>query len=1160
MNVNDGNALKELTEALQWLELTDHNRELAWEYFTVPAEDDALLEKLEPQTNFRGLGQDNVIYAFNSFVRYDVRSGMKILQRLLKFIWAAGGSAACALMNKTTFSQIVGGDTAAFRASALGNPRAAAMEAAGLFASPHSARRGLPWLCKIAAENPEDLLAAQKLCQGPESYGIGLLAGILIHIAPEQVDLAVQKHLIHKYAQDAIPRILFGLPNSDIQMLADYVSAGDPGAAVPIPPSIRNPAVDVETAQKAFWMEKMMFRTYAVASLLAAEHDDQMRCILRVLLMLDPKTVFHDACQRLPSDVFRAVFPVLQKEMPGGGVSIALFDTERNIDETGNKKIVAELCREERKIALKNADPDAYLALLETGVEPLPVQDVREKLARGYGEGALGVDADVIYAFVMEEHTLADAPARLANIQPGRGYIRNGCMRLLARYIREEGLDDFAVRCAALAGLLWEEPGYNVLCWLPGGETDAKLMQKMMHRLCELGLNAGEVLRICGKVYESTYWEEIQKSVRSAALSIANQGQVSDFAGVLRDGSVFLRGIVLECLDQRANEPGAREVILSAAGDSSKFVREQVARILPRHPEWTADYRDLLTAKKAAVRQLAAQVLGQLGARDALESALSKEKNSKVADAIRTALGADTAVSVGSVGALAAELTKGNKVKKLSWLLEGSLPALRNADGTTADDCIRNAILVAYSELGRIGRCDLAAELSAGLDSGDLEKLAVEVYDCWFAAGAQAKQKWVLPFAAVYGGAAITQRLTKAIHEWPEHQRGAIACDAVMALALSSDPAAIVIVDSISRKFKFRQVKVAAAAALENAARELGISAEELADRIVPTLGFDRSGKRIFDYGKRSFTVRLTATLELEIRNDQGKTVKSMPAPGKTDDAQAADAYEAFKTMKKQIRTTVTAQRTRLESAFSVLRCWDTERWKALFVDNPVMRQFATSLIWGIYEDGRLTDTFRYMEDGSFNTVDEEEYTLPEHGMIGLVHPVELDDDMLERWKQQLEDYEIRQSIDQLGRTVHILDETRAGEKTLDDFGGKMLNVLSLSGKLLQQGWYRGSIVDGGGYYCFYREDRELGIGAELRFSGAAVGYDDGEDVTVYDAVFYTGTIQRGSYIYDTIPDDQIVPLGNVPARYYSEIVHQLTRATASSTQTNESWREEKNN
>ena len=57
-------------------------------------------------------------------------------------------------------------------------------------------------------------------------------------------------------------------------------------------------------------------------------------------------------------------------------------------------------------------------------------------------------------------------------------------------------------------------------------------------------------------------------------------------------------------------------------------------------------------------------------------------------------------------------------------------------------------------------------------------------------------------------------------------------------------------VDAISRKFKFRQVKAAAGQALENAAKELGITTEELADRIVPDLGFSADGKRVFDYGK----------------------------------------------------------------------------------------------------------------------------------------------------------------------------------------------------------------------------------------------------------------------------------------------------------------------
>ena len=72
------------------------------------------------------------------------------------------------------------------------------------------------------------------------------------------------------------------------------------------------------------------------------------------------------------------------------------------------------------------------------------------------------------------------------------------------------------------------------------------------------------------------------------------------------------------------------------------------------------------------------------------------------------------------------------------------------------------------------------------------------------------------------------------------------------------------------------------------------------------------------------------------------------------------------------------------------------------------------------------------------------------------------------------------------------------------------------------------------------------------------MGYDDGENVTVYDVIFYTGTIRRGSYVYDRVPEEQIIPLGQVPVRYYSEIIHQLTRATVSSTETDENWKKDR--
>ena len=97
---------------------------------------------------------------------------------------------------------------------------------------------------------------------------------------------------------------------------------------------------------------------------------------------------------------------------------------------------------------------------------------------------------------------------------------------------------------------------------------------------------------------------------------------------------------------------------------------------------------------------------------------------------------------------------------------------------------------------------------------------------------------------------------------------------------------------------------------------------------------------------------------------------------------------------------------------------------------------------------------------------------------------MELEEETLAGWRQQLEDYEITQSVLQLDRPVYRLQPGTEQARSLELFGGKTLNGLSLSGKLLGLGWYRGSVQDGGGYYTFYREDPILSMGVELNFSG----------------------------------------------------------------------------
>ena len=99
-----------------------------------------------------------------------------------------------------------------------------------------------------------------------------------------------------------------------------------------------------------------------------------------------------------------------------------------------------------------------------------------------------------------------------------------------------------------------------------------------------------------------------------------------------------------------------------------------------------------------------------------------------------------------------------------------------------------------------------------------------------------------------------------------------------------------------------------------------------------------------FDYGPRHFTVYLSPSLELEIQDQNGKRLKSLPAPGKNDDPEKAqEASARFKALKKQMKAVVSTQKLRLEQALSINRKWQVSDWEKLFVkksgDAPVCHQ-----------------------------------------------------------------------------------------------------------------------------------------------------------------------------------------------------------------------------
>jgi hypothetical protein len=355
---------------------------------------------------------------------------------------------------------------------------------------------------------------------------------------------------------------------------------------------------------------------------------------------------------------------------------------------------------------------------------------------------------------------------------------------------------------------------------------------------------------------------------------------------------------------------------------------------------------------------------------------------------------------------------------------------------------------------------------------------------------------------------------------------------------------ALLTVDGWRSKAPSNKIKNAAREAFDFAAAELGLSSDALSDRIVPDFGFDRRGEKTLDYGSRSFRLTLNPDFSVSIYDKTaGKALKSLPAPGAADDkAKAEAAKKELGELKKALKAVVKNQSFRLEKILANGRIWTACAWTKLFVENPLMYRFAVGLVWGIYpESGGLLTSFRYMDDGSFNTIDEEEYALPPDARISLAHPIEMGEDTTKKWVALFGDYEIAQPIPQLAARINTL----TGKDMEGNFIIRYRGIKTTAGKLLglskKYDMRRGDVEDAGSYMNFFLEDSWLRAGAAINFDSMYMGIDPTETVSLGDAAFYR-IADEGSRLPfewggDAKPENAADPK-SLPARYVSGILN----------------------
>lgn len=212
-----------------------------------------------------------------------------------------------------------------------------------------------------------------------------------------------------------------------------------------------------------------------------------------------------------------------------------------------------------------------------------------------------------------------------------------------------------------------------------------------------------------------------------------------------------------------------------------------------------------------------------------------------------------------------------------------------------------------------------------------------------------AKDNWAFLALSLFGDESTARDLTTQILAWPQEGKSARAVSGLNILTLMNNDMALIQLHHISQRAKSRSLRDNAAEFLQVVAENRGLSQEELADRLVPTLGLDDPQALIFDFGPRQFTVRFDENLNPVIYDQQNVRQKSVPRLRADDDQlKAPEALARLKGLKKDASQVSKNLLPRLETALRTTRRWSLADFHSLFVNHPFTRLVTQRLIWGL--------------------------------------------------------------------------------------------------------------------------------------------------------------------------------------------------------------------
>ncbi|MEV0273650.1 DUF4132 domain-containing protein [Hamadaea sp. NPDC050747] len=296
-------------------------------------------------------------------------------------------------------------------------------------------------------------------------------------------------------------------------------------------------------------------------------------------------------------------------------------------------------------------------------------------------------------------------------------------------------------------------------------------------------------------------------------------------------------------------------------------------------------------------------------------------------------------------------------------------------------------------------------------------------------------------------------------------------------------------------------------AALDNRAKALGLSRDEVEELAVPTYGLTGVGVRVERFGDATATLD-AASGTVSWLNSAGKAVKSPPAAVKTE---FAEELAEFKAAVKDVDKMLSAQAERLDRQFLARRVWPFDAWRERYLDHPLVGTLARRLIW------LVDDTACAFADGSLRTLEGKPVTGEQ---VRLWHPIDRDVDEVLAWRAWLETRRVTQPFKQAHREVYLLTAAEENTRVYSNrFAAHILRQHQFHALTAARGWRNKlrMMVDDT-YEPASRDLPQWGLRAEFWIEGAGENWE-------------TDTTESGAYLRLATDQVRFYPTG-APANH----------------------------